>query len=307
MPNSIENKIKQKALHLGFLSCGIARAEPLNEFKPLLTDYIESKRNASLAYMERNVEKRINPQELVEGCQSVISVTLNYFTTKKQVHPDAPVLSKYAYGTDYHIVVKEKLHELLNYIKQEDESCQGRAFVDSAPVAEKLWAQKAGLGWLGKNSLLITPENGSFVFIGELLVNLELKPDKPLLRDKCGNCTLCIEACPTQAILSAGKIDVSRCISYHTTANKLPEIDAGFKGRFKNRVFGCDICQDVCPHNKKAKEHSCSKLNANNDILQMSKEDWYKLNKERFKQLFSNNAASYIKHLGMQRNIHFLQ
>ncbi|MFV0554919.1 MAG: tRNA epoxyqueuosine(34) reductase QueG [Mangrovibacterium sp.] len=248
--NSPEDKIKQKAHELGFLSCGIARATHLPDFEAHLANYLGEDRYADLYYMARNREKRTDPRLLVEGCRTVVSVLLSYSNPQAPTPADgAPIISKYAQGEDYHVVVKRKLHELMQFINDEIAPCAGRAFVDSAPVADKQWAQRAGLGWIGKHTLLISPTHGSFLFIGELLIDLELEADAPYAKSLCGTCTKCLDACPTQALIAPGKLDVGRCISYHTTANKSGVIPPELQAKFQNRVFGCDICQDVCPWN----------------------------------------------------------
>ncbi|MFV0365797.1 MAG: tRNA epoxyqueuosine(34) reductase QueG [Mangrovibacterium sp.] len=306
MPRCTEDKIKAKAHELGFLSCGIARADHLSDFEERLHDYINTNRYADLHYMAQNQEKRCDPRLLVEGCQSVVSVTLNYFNPQLSTHTDAPILSKYAYGKDYHVVMKDKLHELMHFINEEIAPCSGRAFVDSAPVGDKQWAQRAGLGWIGKNSLLITPSHGSFVFIGELLLDLQLTPDAPYTANHCGTCTKCIDACPTQALLAPGKLDVARCISYHTTANKSKEIDARFQGKFQNRVFGCDICQDVCPWNSKAMTHEEPEFTPKPELLNLSTTDWQSLTEEQFRELFRHSPIKRAKYQGLMRNISFI-
>lgn len=298
-----ETKIKEKAQQLGFLSCGIAAADELPLFRQQLQNYLAEKRQADLDYMARNQDKRTDPRLLLEGCQSVVSVLLNYYNPQKNKHADAPILSKYAYGEDYHTIVKTKLFQLLQFIQEEIAACSGRAFVDSAPVADKQWAQQAGLGWIGKNTLLITPSHGSFVFIGELLLDLKLQADAPFPKNSCGNCTKCLDACPTQALLSPGKIDVQRCISYQTTANKSNEIAPQLQGLFQQRVFGCDICQDVCPWNKKARMHSTPQLLPKEELLQLTAEDWHAIDEEQFQQLFRHSGIKLIKHKGLMRNL----
>lgn len=304
--NSIEEKIKQKAHELGFLSCGIAAADKLPDFEINLQNYIDEQRYADLDYMLRNQEKRIDPRNLVEGCQSVISVLLNYYNPQNQSDEEAPIISKYAYGNDYHELMKEKLQKLLLFIKDEMPSCEGRAFVDSAPVADKQWAQRAGLGWIGKNTLLITPQHGSFVFIGELLITCKLTPDNPFNENFCANCSKCINACPTGALMEAGKINVQKCISYHTTANKNTEISYQPKINFKNRVFGCDICQEACPWNKKPKQHFHSELMPNEEVLSLSAAQWANLTADEFQLLFRDKGMKQMKFAQLKRNINFL-
>ncbi|MFV0522120.1 MAG: tRNA epoxyqueuosine(34) reductase QueG [Mangrovibacterium sp.] len=301
-----EDSIKKKAQELGFLSCGIATANELPEFRAQLNKYLAEKRNADLAYMANNQEKRTDPRKLVDNCKSIISVTLNYYNPSIQHDSKAPIVSKYAYGKDYHTVVKDKLYQLLQFINNDIAPCQGRAFVDSAPVADKLWAQRAGLGWIGKNTLLITPVHGSFVFIGELLVDLELEADKPFENSYCGSCTLCIDACPTKALISAGKLNARRCISYQTTANKNDGIDSELQGKFRNRVFGCDICQDICPWNNKASMHNTPEFIPSTKLLELDVETWKSIDEEQFREIFRHSTIKLIKHKGLQRNIRFL-
>ncbi len=307
MQKSVEEKIKEKAQLLGFLHCGIAKANKLVDFDVNLNKYILEKRNASLEYMERNTEKRVDPRLIVENCKTIISVTINYYTKEKQKYSNAPIISKYAYGQDYHTVIKSRLSELLKFIRKEIPNCNGRVFTDSAPIADKEWAMRAGLGWIGKNTLLITPNHGSFVFIGEILIDAELETDKQYTRNLCKNCSKCIDACPTNALIGNGKIDANKCISYHTTANKNENLEELLKPKFKNRVYGCDICQDICPWNTKAKITDVEELKPNHKILELTKEDWENLSEEQYCDIFSNSAVKFIKYRGLKRNIDFLE
>lgn len=297
--------IKAEARRLGFDVCGISCAAMLDEESARFEEWLRKGYHGSMTYMESHSEKRFNPAKLVEGTKSVISVFLNYYTRKSQADPVAPVLSKYAYGTDYHDVIRQKLKQLLRYIHQSVTPVNGRAFADSAPVFEKAWAAKAGLGWIGKNTLVISPESGSFFFIGSLFVDIPLHYDKPI-DDLCGDCNRCIRACPTGAIISPRNLDARRCISYLTIENRR-EISREFKGRFKNRVFGCDICQDVCPWNKKAAQHRIAEFEPLPGILEMTRQQWFDMDEELFKKLFTRSAVSRAGFERLRRNMGFLE
>ncbi|MFO7977637.1 MAG: tRNA epoxyqueuosine(34) reductase QueG [Bacteroidales bacterium] len=249
------NAIRQKALELGFTACGMAKAGPLHEYRSRMDSWLGQGHHATMGYMERNQDKRLNPALLVPGASTVIALAVNYFPGQGQ-HPDARYrISKYAYGLDYHVVIKKKLFALLDFIREQSENpVQARVFTDSAPVLEKAWAQKAGIGATGKNSCLIIPGTGSYVFLAEIIINLELPVDTPFDKDLCGSCTRCMKACPTQAITAPGVIDSSRCLSYLTIERK-EEIPEAFAGKCQQWIFGCDICQDVCPYNKVAQPH----------------------------------------------------
>ena len=298
--------IKNEALRLGFDDCGVSRAEFLEEESLNLDSWLNNGYHARLGYMERNKEKRTDPRKLVEGAKSVISVILNYYPAQKQLDPDAPVLSKYAYGKDYHHVIKKKLKELLAFIRQKIPGSDGRAFVDSAPVLEHAFASRSGLGWIGKNSLLLTTHHGSFVFIGELIVNIELEYDRAV-NDMCGSCRNCITSCPTGAIVADRVVDANRCISFHTIENKTELMPENLRDKFMNRVFGCDICQDVCPWNKNAKPHSTEEFTPRHDLLSMSKKEWYAIDRESFNELFKGSAVKRAKFEGLRRNLGFLE
>lgn len=297
--------IKQKALDLGFQACGISRADFLQEEKQHFEEWLAAHYHGEMAYMERNSDKRLDPRLLVENARSVISVLLNYFPTETQKDPEAPVLSKYAYGRDYHFVLKEKLVTLLDYIREEIAPCTGRAFNDSAPVLDRAWAARAGLGWIGKNTNLISVEHGSFFFIGELIIDLELEPDDKLVRNHCGNCTRCIDACPTGAIVRPYLLDARKCISYQTIEKK-GDLDESLKGRFENRVFGCDICQDVCPWNLKTLAHNEPAFNPHPQLLKLSKEEWEQLDQPLFDELFRDSAVKRTGFDGLKRNLKFI-
>lgn len=298
-------QIRKKSKELGFLDCGISEAGFLTGEKDRLQNWLKNGMHGEMSYMANHQEKRLDPRLLVENARTVISVLLNYFPSAGQTDPDAPVLSKYAYGTDYHFVMKEKLGELLQFIQQEISPCEGRCFVDSAPVLDRAWAARAGLGWIGKNTNLISTEHGSFFFIGELIVDLEIPSENKLVRNHCGNCTRCIEACPTQA-LTPYVLDARRCISYQTIENR-GEIDPELKGKFENRVFGCDICQDVCPWNLKSESHREPAFGPDSKLMDLKKEEWNELDKSTFNSLFRNSAVKRTRFEGLKRNLKFLE
>ena len=297
--------IKNEAKRLGFLSCGISKADFLEEEAPRLEQWLKKNMHGEMQYMENHFDKRLDPTKLVEDSKSVVSLLLNYFPSKEPHDKTAPKISKYAYGTDYHFVIKEKLKQLLEIIYQEIGEVSGRAFVDSAPVLDKAWAAKSGLGWIGKNSNLITKDTGSFYFIAELILDLPLNYDTPTT-DHCGTCTACIDACPTGAIVDPYVVDGSKCISYFTIELK-NEIPSSFKGSFENWMFGCDICQDVCPWNRFSKAHSEPLFNPNNKLLSMSKSEWEEITEELFQEIFKKSAVKRAKFSGLTRNINFLK
>ena len=297
--------IKDKSKELGFFFCGISKADFLNEEAPRLEKWLTDNRNGKMDYMANHFDMRLDPRLLVDNAKSVVSLLLNYYPSEAQIDNDAPKLSKYAYGEDYHFVIKDKLKELFKFIHQEIGEVGGRVFVDSAPVMDKVWAKKSGLGWIGKNSNLIHPKNGSFFFIAELILDLELIPDGPM-KDYCGTCTRCIDACPTDAIVEPYVVDGSKCISYLTIELKDHILPTEFKGKMDNWMFGCDICQDVCPWNRFSKPHSEAKFNPHDQLLRMSKADWQDLSEDIFRELFKNSAVKRTKISGIQRNIDFL-
>jgi epoxyqueuosine reductase len=272
----------------------------------VLKNYLKNGFHGQMKYMEDHFEMRLNPTSLFEGTKSVISVLLNYYTQEKQSDENAPILSKYAYGKDYHLVLKQKLHELLIFIQKIAGKVNARAFVDSAPILEKAWAQRAGLGWISKNGNLLNKKLGSFFFIGELLVDFELDYNEEVTTDFCGQCTRCIDACPTKAIVSPGIVNGSKCISYLTIELK-DDIPVEFAGKMQNRVFGCDICQDVCPFNKKAKENGVDDFKPQAQIMQMTTEEWYNMDKVLFEKLFKNSALKRTKFEGLKGNLDFLK
>jgi epoxyqueuosine reductase len=285
------------------LSCGISKAGFLEEEAPRLENWLHHNRNGTMSYMENHFDKRLNPTLLVDDAKSVVSLLLNYYPEKEQIS-DSYKISKYAYGQDYHFVIKEKLKELLFSIQETIGDVSGRVFVDSAPVLDKAWAAKSGLGWIGKNSNLLTQKTGSFYFIAELIIDLDLDYDNPVT-DHCGTCTACIDACPTEAIVSPYIVDGSKCISYFTIELK-DNIPQDMKGKFDDWIFGCDVCQDVCPWNRFSKPHSEPLFNPNPELLSMSKKDWKELTEETFRAVFKNSAVKRTKFEGLKRNIDFL-
>jgi epoxyqueuosine reductase len=289
---------------LGFLSCGIAKAGFLEEEAPRLEKWLNENRHGQMQYMENHFDKRLDPTKLVDGAKSVISLLLNYFPEQTQQEGTYKI-SKYAYGQDYHFVIKEKLKELLHSIQSVIGEVGGRAFVDSAPVLDKAWAAKSGLGWIGKNSNLLSKQVGSFFFIAELVVDLELEYDTPTT-DHCGSCTACIDACPTQAIIQPYVVDGSKCISYFTIELK-DNIPQEVKGKFDDWAFGCDVCQDVCPWNRFSKPHSEPLFNPHPDLLSMTKRDWEEITEDTFRAVFKNSAVKRAKYSGLLRNLNFLK
>jgi len=296
--------IKSEATRLGFLSCGISKADFLEDEAPRLEKWLNENMQGEMSYMENHFDKRLDPTLLVPGAKSVVSLLLNYFPKQTQ-REDSYKISKYAYGTDYHFVIKDKLKQLLNFIREEIGDVHGRAFVDSAPVLDKAWAAKSGLGWMGKHSNLLTKQIGSFYFIAELIIDLDLEYDTPVT-DHCGSCTACIDACPTQAIVEPYVVDGSKCISYFTIELK-NEIPSQFSGKFDDWMFGCDVCQDVCPWNRFSRAHREPLFDPNPELLQLSKGDWEEITEEVFKQLFKKSAVKRTGFNGLKRNISFLK
>ncbi|WP_299825514.1 tRNA epoxyqueuosine(34) reductase QueG [uncultured Pontibacter sp.] len=300
-------QVKQKAQELGFMYCGISKADFLEEEAPRLERWLNQNMHGQMHYMENHFDKRLDPRLLVDGAKTVVSLLLNYYPQKEeqQQSDDTYKISKYAYGTDYHFVIKDKLKELLNFINEEIGEVGGRCFVDSAPVLDKAWAKKSGLGWVGKNSNLITPQVGSFYFIAELIIDLELEPDGPI-KDYCGSCTRCLDACPTNAIVAPYVVDGSKCISYFTIELK-DQLPQEMQGKFGNWVFGCDICQDVCPWNRFSKPHSEPAFHPHPSLKDLNKSDWEDLSQEVFSQLFKKSAVKRTGYKGLLRNIQFVQ
>ena len=296
--------IKSKAKALGFLSCGISKADFLEEEAPRLEQWLNQNHHGEMAYMANHFDKRLDPRVLVPGAKSVVSLLLNYHTEEKQTDVEAPKIASYAFGDDYHNVIKDKLKQLMSFIHQEIGEVQGRVFVDSAPVMDKAWAAKSGLGWIGKNTNLISKKAGSFFFIAELILDLELEHDLPAT-DHCGSCTACIDACPTDALLAPYQIDGSKCISYVTIELK-NEIPTDFQGKMDNWAFGCDVCQTVCPWNRFATPHSEPAFNPPDELLSLSKNEWEEMTQEVFSVIFKNSAIKRTKYEGLKRNIKFL-
>ena len=304
-PSQATAIVKAEAKRLGFDYCGISKAGFLEEEAPRLENWLNKNMHAEMDYMANHFDARLDPTKLVPGAKSVVSLLLNYYTDDKQADSSAPKISQYAFGEDYHTVIKKKLKNLLFEINQKiGKSVNGRVFVDSAPVMDKAWAKKSGLGWVGKNSNIINKKSGSFFFIAELILDLELIPDGAV-GDYCGTCTRCIDACPTDAIVAPYVVDGSKCISYFTIELKgaIPETQ---KGKFDNWAFGCDICQDVCPWNKFSKPNSEIAFNPTAELLSMSKNDWEEITEEVFQTLFKNSAIKRTKYIGLKRNLKFI-
>ncbi len=296
--------IKQEADRLGFISCGVSKADFLQEEAPRLEQWLKEGKNGQMRYMENHFDKRLDPRLLVPGSKSVISLLYNYYPAVDQ-REDTYKISKYAYGRDYHFVIKDKLKSLFEYIKNEIGAVEGRVFVDSAPVLDKAWAARSGLGWIGKNSNLLAKKTGSFFFIAELILDLELEPDTPVT-DHCGSCTACIDACPTEAIYEPYRVDGSKCISYFTIELK-EEIPQSEKGKFEDWMFGCDVCQDVCPWNRFSKPNNEPLFDPHPDLLAYTKSDWEEITQETFGKIFQKSAVKRTKFAGLQRNISFLK
>ena len=308
-------------MELGFISLGVSRAGFLEEDAPRLEQWLRAGHHGSMAYMENHFDKRLDPRKLVDGARSVVSVLYNYFPERPLHQPDKKSnsaiagetvestrtykISKYAYGEDYHRVVKDRLRELGDWMRMQYGNFSGRVFVDSAPVMDKSWARRAGLGWIGKNSNLITPKVGSFFFIGEFILDLDFEPDGPIT-DHCGTCTRCIDACPTEAIVKPYVVDGSKCIS-HLTIELKDAIPDHFKGQMDGWMFGCDVCQDVCPWNRFSVPHQEARFNPSNALSQMTASDWEELTEETFKKVFQKSAVKRTKYAGLVRNIRFLQ
>ena len=296
--------IKAEAHRLGFLSCGISKAGFLEEEAPRLENWLNNQMNGQMSYMENHFDKRLNPTLLVDDAKSVISLLLNYYPSELQ-NEDSYKISKYAYGQDYHHVIKEKLKELLHFIQTEIGEVSGRAFVDSAPVLDKAWAAKSGLGWVGKNSNLITQKVGSFYFIAELIIDLELDYDAPTT-DHCGSCTACLDACPTEAIVAPYVVDGSKCISYFTIELK-DNLPQEMKGKFDDWMFGCDVCQEVCPWNRFSLPTKETRFVGHEKINQFSKKDWEEITEDVFREIFKKSPVKRTKFDGLKRNIDFVK
>lgn len=297
-------QIKYEASRLGFSFCGIAKAEFLEEEAPRLEKWLKLNMHGKMQYMENYFDNRLDPTKLVEGSKSVISLMYNYFPDKEQIQ-DSYKISKYAYGQDYHHIIKNKLKQFVRFINDEIGEVDSRIFVDSAPVLDRAWAKKSGLGWIGKNSMLINPKNGSFFFLAEIILDLELDYDNEI-KDFCGTCTACIDACPTEAILPNNVVDGSKCISYFTIELKDEVIPNEVKGKFDDWIFGCDICQDVCPWNRFSKPHDEPLFNPNEKLLNYSKTEWEEITEEVYQEIFKKSAVKRTKYNGLKRNIDFV-
>jgi epoxyqueuosine reductase len=298
--------IKEEAKNLGFLFCGIAKAEFLEDEAPRLENWLQQNMHGEMQYMENHFDKRLDPRLLVDGAESVISLGINYYTDVKQADPLAPKISQYAYGVDYHFVIKDKLKQLMEIINDKIGDVGGRAFVDSAPVLDKAWAKKAGMGWIGKNSNLISKKAGSFFFLAELILDIELEYDIEPTADHCGSCTRCIDACPTDAIVGPYVVDGSRCISYLTIELK-NEIPTEFKDKMDGWMFGCDVCQTVCPWNRFSVLHNEPAFKPNNELLNLSSSDWNDITEDVFQRVFQKSPVKRTKFSGLKRNIDFLK
>ncbi len=299
--------ITEEAQRLGFAQVGFAKAEYMDEEARRLEDWLLQGRHGSMQYLENHFDKRVDPTKLVEGAKTVIALTYNYYTEQAQTDPEAPKISKYAYGRDYHFVIKDKLKSLLHFIKENIGEVNGRCFVDSAPVLERDWAKRAGTGWVGKNTLLIHPKKGSYFFLAELIIDLELLEYDDPMKDYCGTCTRCIDACPTEAISPEGYlVDGSKCISYFTIELK-DAIPTDYKGKFENWMFGCDICQEVCPWNRFSKPHQEPAFEPHPALLEMNKREWEEITEAVFQKVFKDSAVKRTKYAGLKRNIDFLK
>lgn len=297
--------VKQIAQRLGFMACGISKATFLEEEAPRLEKWLMQNQHGEMGYMARNFDKRLDPRKLVPGAKSVVSLLYNYYPNASQTDKDAPKLARYAYGKDYHHVIKDKLFEFMHDIQTEIGAVEGRVFVDSAPVLEKAWAAKSGLGWVGKNTNLIRKHNGSYFFIAELIIDLELAADGAVT-DHCGSCTACLDACPTNAFVAPYKLDASKCISYFTIELK-DAIPNEVKGQFDDWAFGCDICQEVCPWNRFSTPHNEPQFEPNPALMQLSKKDWHEITEEVFNRLFEASAVQRTGFNGLKRNLKFLK
>jgi epoxyqueuosine reductase len=301
-----KSAISTESERLGFMACGFSKARFLEEEAPRLEEWLNRDYQGEMSWMENNFDKRLDPRKLVPGAKTVISLLFNYYPADHQNNPDAPKIAKYAYGEDYHFVVKDKLKLLLQFIRDNIGEVEGRAFVDSAPVMDRAWAQEAGLGWIGKNTLLLNKQAGSFFFIAELILDLEVEATPPNKFDHCGTCTRCIEACPTDALVDANLLDASKCISYLTIELK-DAIPEDFKGKMENWAFGCDICQDVCPWNRFSKAQEEERLKPHSELLEMSAKDWDEITEEVFRKVFKKSALKRTKYSGLKRNLDFLK
>jgi epoxyqueuosine reductase len=303
---SYKTFIQKSSAELGFQYCGFAAAKPLDEDALRLEQWLAKGMHGNMSYMEKHFDLRIDPTQLVPGAKSVITLMMNYFPNASQT-PEAPKISKYAYGNDYHNVIREKLKALLHTLQKEIGAIEGRGFVDSAPVLERSWAVKSGLGWVGKNGNLIHKNAGSFFFIATLITDLDIEPDAPFAKDYCGTCTACIDHCPTDAILPDKVVDGSRCISYFTIELKEALIPEQYKGKFDDWMFGCDTCQDVCPWNRFSKPHQEKAFTPLPEILNLKQGDWEEMTESSFKKIFRNSPLKRSKFEGIRRNLTFIR
>lgn len=290
---------------MGFDFVGISKAEQLDDEAQQLEAWLNQGLHGKMGYMENHFEKHIDPTKLVPGAKSVVSLLYNYYTPKQQPE-DAPKISTYAYGEDYHLVIKDKCRELISELEEKIGQIEGRLFVDSAPVLEKAWAKRSGLGWIGKHTNLINKQHGSFYFLAELIINVELNPDGPI-KDYCGTCTRCLDACPTDAIYEPYKLDATRCISYLTIELKDDNLPEQFRGSMKDWAFGCDICQDVCPWNRFSKPHHEQRFQPKEQLTKMDREEWMEISEEVFGEVFQKSAVKRTKYKGLKRNLKFLK
>lgn len=302
--SEISKAIQAKALEMGFAACGFSKTAELPEDAERLKDWLKKNMHGRMGYMANHLEKRTDPSLLVEGSKSVISLLYSYASDQKQTDPEAPVFSKYAYGQDYHFVLKDKMKLLFDFINSEFGPVEGRIFTDSAPVLDRAWARQSGLGWIGKNSMLISRREGSFVFIGEIILDMDLEYNQIPEGDFCGSCTRCIEACPTEAILTNRTLDARKCISYQTIENK-EAIDEEIRGKLSNRFFGCDICQDVCPWNRSTKPHNEPAFTPSPDLLRMTRNEWMQLDREQYTRLFKGSPVKRAGFNKLRDNISF--
>ncbi len=302
---TLKERIIQKSIEEGFFYCGFSKAEFLEDEATRLEKWLSENKHGKMSYMENHFDKRLDPTKLVDGAKTVITFLFNYYNPIKQVDDQAPKMSQYAYGEDYHFVVKDKLKNIYSCIQETEGSVEGRFFVDSAPVMDKAWAKKSGAGWMGKNTNIIHPKHGSFFFIAELIINIKIEPDGPI-KDYCGRCTRCIDACPTEAIVKPYVVDGSKCISYLTIELKDELLPKEFKGKMDNWMFGCDVCQDVCPWNRFSTPHNEPRFIPDIHLLSLTKKDWQDLDQELFNALFKHSAVKRTKFEGLKRNISFL-
>ncbi|MGB5244072.1 MAG: tRNA epoxyqueuosine(34) reductase QueG [Lutimonas sp.] len=301
----ISRLLKEEAIKLGFDFCGVAKSEFLQSETDHLEEWLKNGYQGKMSYMENHFDVRLDPGKLVDHAKSVVSLAYNYFP-QQETKADSFLISKYAYGEDYHQVVKSKLFKLITFLKSHLGDINIRGFVDSAPILERIWAERSGLGWIGKNTILINKQKGSYFFLAELVLDIELEYDTPLKTDHCGTCKKCIDACPTEAILPGKIVDGSKCISYFTIELK-EEIPTAMKGKFNDWIFGCDICQDVCPWNRFSKPHQEPAFEPHPDLLQMTKKDWIELEETTFQKIFKKSAVKRTKFAGLRRNIDFIQ